>query len=293
VKAKLRPLLLKLCHFCFGPGDPIRLEAFRVVLGLSLLAYMLAWWQHASEWLTPLGYHTPAGDLFHAPFILPPMPPFLLPWFGRLLFGGISLFILGWKLRWTSWLVLGCVIYVTFADLLSSYTINLLYIVTLFILALSVRGVYWSIDRAEPPTQSVWPIRILQLTIVTQYFTAGLCKINNGDWLKSPYVLWSAVQGVYMTDLAAWMVRALPLGLWAWMQYIALSFEILAPFIFLPKRFRIIAFAWNMGFLAIISLTMHMLIYFALQLACFIVLFMEEKTLHRVHDVVLLRTTSR
>ena len=49
--------------------------------------------------------------------------------------------------------------------------------------------------------QSVWPVRVIQTSLLVQYFTAGWCKIFNGDWLQEPYAVWTQSQGVYMTDL--------------------------------------------------------------------------------------------
>ena len=272
--------LARWIKFWLGPADPIRLEAFRVVTGLCLLAYLLAWWQHADEWLTTRGFHISAAG-YRSIVVAPPLPPSALPWFGGLLFGGIAAFTLGWRTNLAAWVVLGGVTYVTVADVLAAYTINKLFIVSLAVLALVPLGSYWSLDQPPPPrARSVWPIRVLQATLLIQYFTAGWCKIAHGDWLQNPYVLWSQVQGIYRTDFAAWMLRVLPVGVWVWMQYAALTFELLSPFLFIVKRFRPIGFLWGGGFQLIIALTMHQLIYFSLQLVAFYVLFLDDSTLH-------------
>jgi hypothetical protein len=70
--------------------------------------------------------------------------------------------------------------------------------------------------------------------------------------------------------------------MWSWMQYSALSFEILAPLLFTFKPLRPIGFIWGFSFQMIVALTMRQLIYFSLDLLSFYVLFMDEKNLHRV-----------
>ena len=219
--------------------------------------------------------------VFRSVPVAPTLPEGVLPVFGLVLFGSLAAFLLGWKTRWATWVVLGCVTYVTLVDALASYTINKLFIVSLAVLALVPLGAAWGLERRRGPRmQSVWPIRVLQATLLIQLFTAGWCKVAHGDWLQNPYVLWSQVQGIYRTDIAAWLLRVTPGGVWAWMQYIALSFELLAPVLFLIRRFRPLGYLWGAGFFLMIAMTMHQLIYFMLQMACFFVVFMENRTLH-------------
>lgn len=273
MKERPRQFLTRTLDFWLGSMDPIRIETFRVLLGLCLLLYIAAWWHHAQEWLTPMGFHLSTAALRNYAPALPLLPPSLLPWFGLLLFGSIGAFVLGWKLPWTTWVVLGCVTYVTFADILSAYTINSLFIVSLFILALNAR------ERA-------WPVRVLQATLLIQYFTSGWAKIHPGDWLKHSDVLWTQVQGWYRTDFASWLLGILPMKGWALMQYGALSFELLSPLLFVIRPLRKIAFLWGVAFHLMIALTMHLLIFFSLQMLCFYILFVEPETLHRLRAQV-------
>jgi hypothetical protein len=167
-------------------------------------------------------------------------------------------------------------------DLLMTFTINKLFIASLAVLALASPGAYWRLDGRGRATQSVWPVRVLQATVVIQYFCAGWCKASHGDWLTNPYVLWSQAQGVYRTDLASWMLRRLPIGVWSWMQYAALTFELTAPLLFGVKRLRRIGCLWGAAFQLLIALTMYELVYFSLQMVCFFVLFLDERLLHRI-----------
>lgn len=274
-------LLVRCRAFWLGPIDPVRLETFRVLLGISLFLYLWAWWQYAEEWLTPIGFHVPGPGFKVAP-VAPLLPPAALPWFGMALFGSLVAWIIGWNTRWMSWVMLGFMTYVTFADYLSAFTLNKLFIVSLAVLALSVRGTYWSVDNRPPAPQSAWPLRILQATLLIQYGTAGWCKILHGDWLQDPSVLWSQVQGVYRTEFASWLLQTLPQGVWSWMQYASLTFELTAPLLFMSKRLRPIALVWGFGFQMVVAMTMHLLIYFSLQMLCFYVLFLNDRTMHRL-----------
>ena len=281
IKNWKRKGIARLYNFWLGPVDPIRLDSFRVALGLSMLMYMTAWWRYAEEWLTSAGFHVSTKAFISAP-VFPLLPQASLPLFGTLLFGSLILWILGIKTRAASFIVLGCMVYVSFADHLASYTLNKLFIVALSVLVCVPQGSYWSLEHKEPSRQSVWPVRILQATLLILYFFCGWGKIFYGNWVEYPGVLWSQVQGPYRTDLAAWMLRTFPAGIWSWMQYATLTFELLAPFLFISRRFRVVGLWWGWGFQMMVALTMHQLIYFSLAVLSFYVLFLEEKTLHRI-----------
>ncbi len=113
---------------------------------------------------------------------------------------------------------------------------------------------------------------MLQATLILQYLAAGLAKAG-GDWLKSGDVLWSQVQGVYRTELAAWSLRHLPLWVWSVLQHLALAFELLAPVLFTVRRLRPLALVLGLGFHLVIALMMKDLIFFSLQMWTFYLLF--------------------
>ena len=156
--------------FWLGPVDPIRIDSFRVALGISILLYMAAWWRGgADEWLTASGFHVSSRALTSVP-MAPLLPGWMLPWFGGLLFGSLIAWIIGWKTRYAGWVVLACVLYVSLADILSSYTLNKMFIVSLAVLACVPQGRYWSVAPASHTVQSVWPVRVLQLGMLIHYF---------------------------------------------------------------------------------------------------------------------------
>ena len=139
--------------------------------------------------------------------------------------------------------------------------------------------------------QSIWPVRVLQATLLIQYFGAGACKVLHGDWLLvegawalNPNVLWSQVQGVYCTDLGAWMLRTLPRSAWAAQQHLALAFELIGPFLFLFRRTRPVVMLWGLGFQLVIGLSMYKVGYFSAQILAFYVLFMPPHWWRRVGE---------
>jgi Vitamin K-dependent gamma-carboxylase len=113
------------------------------------------------------------------------------------------------------------------------------------------------------------PIRVIQATLILQYLAAGIAKAFRGDWLKYSDVLYTQVQGVYRTEIAAWMLRNLPVWAWTVMQWISLLFELEAVVLFTVRKLRWIAFTVGMGFHLMIALLMKDLIFFSLQMWSF------------------------
>jgi hypothetical protein len=268
-------------RFWFAPIDPIRLDTFRILLGIALLIYFQNRWMYAAEWLTPQGFHVSRTSLPYHSFWVPLLPAAALPWFGFLFFGSIIALILGWKVNYMLWITEGLVIYVTAADQFSAFSPNKIVIVALAVLAVGYRGRNKS-KPAEKNYQSAWPLRILQITLVIHYFSAGWSKAFWGEWLREPFVLWTVVQGAYRTEFAAWLVRHLPLGAWPLIQYLVLVFELTVPFTFTVKRYRTLGPAMAFLFQLCIALTMYQLVFFGLIVCCFHTLFFEDKVFYRL-----------
>ena len=133
--------------------------------------------------------------------------------------------------------------------------------------------------------RSAWPLRALQVTLALQLFGAGVCKVL-GEWPGEGDILWHQVQYMYMTEAAAWMVRTLPLWAWAGLQHLALGFELLAPALLLVPRLRPLAFLLALGMFGMIAVTMQHLVFFALQMLSFFVLFADEAWLARVRGAL-------
>lgn len=266
-------------RFWYAPIDPAPLELFRQAFAWTMLIYFIAWARDADEWLTASGYHPPlALDPENGPQ-LPLLPEAALPFVGALVFASLLAYIFGFARKVVVWIVLAAAIYSLFVDPISAFTINRLFVIGLFVLAIAPEP---SEAAEQTATQPAWPTRMLQLTVVGQYFASGLCKSLNGDWWGGEDVLFFQVQGFYMTDAAAWLVRTLPHWAWAVQQELALWFELLAPLLFAVKRLRPIAFVLGLGLHFMVALTMHQLIYFSLQMACFYLLFIPPNWARRL-----------
>ena len=177
----LRSLFRSCLNFWFGPIDLIRIDTFRFLKGLSMLAYFGCWWhQGATEWLTTESFHISAQANW-SNLTLPALPVAALPFFGIFFFGSIILWTLGISTRITSILSLAGIIYVTYADMFSAYTLNKFYIVTLTLMMVYPHGVYWSPQKRAPYPVSAWGLRILQLTLLLHYFITGYSKAAYGD----------------------------------------------------------------------------------------------------------------
>ncbi|MDA2920651.1 hypothetical protein MYX76_14355 [Desulfobacterota bacterium AH_259_B03_O07] len=272
--------------FAFGPVDPIRLKAFRRWISVSLLFYITDRSLTPYQWLTEKGFHLSVhAQTWHTPYPAPLLPEWLVPIFLLTFIGCIIALIIGWEVRSMTWVVWLQLLYISFADFESSFTINKLYLVSFLVLALSSPIVSVITNKkCIKEFQSVWPIRVLQATILIQFGTAGWCKLFHGDWNLFPDTLWTHVQGLYCTDIAAWMLRTFPEWTWIPFMYMALGFEIFGPIILLCRKIRWVGIIWGLCFLFIIALTMYKLFFFSFQLACFFLLFMDEKSLYRLYS---------
>ncbi len=280
-------------RFWYAPIDAAPLMAFRQAFAWSMLIYFAAWSLNAEEWLTDAGYHPPIElDSVNGPRI-PLMPRAALPIVGVVFFGSLLAYIFGFARRVTVWVILAGAIYALSVDPISAFTINRLFVIGWTILAIApepeqaqarpdaaAERASDGVGDASIPSgdgilmQVAWPTRMLQVTLLAQYFGAGMCKAVNGDWWGGTDVLFLQVQGFYMTDAAAWMIRNFPHWTWTVQQELALWFELLAPVLLVLRRLRPVGFVLGIGLHLVVALTMHMLIYFSLQMITFYLLFL-------------------
>lgn len=268
-------------RFWFGEIPAIRLAAFQQAILFSLVFYLIERWRFAGEWLTTAGFHPSAAvDPVYSPQI-PLVPEGWLAAFGVALFAATGLAIFGVWRRPMLAVVLAGVVAVTHIDPISAFTLNRLFMFVLLILTLApaVRG----------GQQSALPVRMLQIHLLVHYLSAGACKVRHGDWVTYSDVLWMQVQGVYMTDAAAFLVRHLPGWGWTALQHLSLGFELVAPVLFVVRRLRWLGFVLGFGMHLVVALTMYQLIYFSLQMLCFYLLFVDANTLMRWRDRLGLR----
>jgi hypothetical protein len=259
-------------EFWFAELPATRLAAFQQAILFTLVFYLLERWRFAGEWLTTAGFHpSPAVDPVYAPQV-PLVPEGWLAVVGVLLFGSIALAIFGaWRRAALAVAFVG-VVAVSHIDPISAFTLNRLYMFVLLVLLLA--------PPVRDGRQAAWPVRMLQIHLLVHYAAAGACKLRHGDWIGHTDVLWMQVQGIYMTDAAAWMIRTLPGWAWTGLQHAALGFELAAPLLFMVRRLRPVGIVVG-GLHLVVALTMYQLIYFSLQMMCFYVLFLDAGTLER------------
>nr|WP_255216105.1 HTTM domain-containing protein [Pseudenhygromyxa sp. WMMC2535] len=210
--------------------------------------------------------------------------------------GSMVAVLSGLRPRLFCWPIFLGLLYVTAADRLAAFSMNKIALAAYAVLLLAPWASADAGVGSEPEgrgerareaageqleLRSRWPIRILQITLILQYLGAGICKLR-GDWLESGQVLSLQVQGVFMTDLAAWMVRALPTWIWAGLQHGALAFELAAPLLFASRRLRPLAFVWGVAMHLAIGLMMYRVGFFSLSVVAFYVLFLDADTLRRL-----------
>lgn len=267
--------------WALGPTDGLALDLTRRALAWALLLYTLAWGQNAIEWLTPAGFH-PTPEVTRGLQMGTPLLGETTVWlFLAVYAGAIGCVILGIRPRVASVVVLMGLLYVSTADRLATFSMNKLFIAYFAVLACAPLA---RDERGEYQLRSVWPLRIMQATLILVYLGAGLCKAAYGDYFEHHDVLWYQLQLEFMTDLSAWMVRELPMWFFATSQWAALVFELCAPLLFIVPRLRPLGLAWGVAMHLLIGLTMYQVGYFAIQMICLYPLFVDPDLLRRVRD---------
>lgn len=267
-----------------GPSPSAPLHWFRKASALTLLIYTLTWAQHAREWLTDAGYHLSREASRGLQLPVPLLDRWSLVAFLTVYVVALLAILFDRRPRVASVVVLLCLTYVTTADRLAAFSMNKLALVAWLVLVLAP----WPEDEGHGPEEkgelrSAWPLRVLQVTLMLQYFGAGICKLRGG-WIGDPQVLWLQVQSIYMTDFAAWTVRALPMWAWAAMHYLALAFELLAPALFGFVRLRPLAFLWGLGMHLAIGLMMYRVGIFSLSVVAYYTLFLDPQLLDGLRE---------
>lgn len=276
--------------FWFAAVAPERLRLFQRLFTLTFFIYLLGWTSAATEWLTVKGFHLSAEATSAAyPSPAPALPVAWLGPFLVLLFGVTILGILDVGGRATRIALCALAWYVQMVDQPASFTLNKIYVVFFFVLAVASAPAEASpstTPAADAPAprrwQSAWPIRCIQATLLIQYCTAGICKAAWGDWLFRTDVLFTHTVGIYRNELAAWVVHHMPGPFWVVFAWGALLFELFAPVLFMVKRLRVVGMLWGIGFHAGVALLMHDLIFFSEQMICIYILFVSEERVVQV-----------
>ena len=282
-------------NFLVGDTEASTLRAFEILFTGSFLVWMGRCFCTWREWLTDAGFHLSADELAMMGYP-PPFP--LLSGMGVASLGATialagAAHIFNIFRRLSLAVLLGAAVYVQGADLMAAFTLNKLYVGVYGIL-LFTPG-YFRDPTTHRLMVSAVPMRLIQATLILQYLAAGMGKAFGGEWLDYSDVLYTQVQGVYRTEIAAWCLRNLPVWSWTIMQWTALLFELEAPLLFCVRKLRPVAFVIGMGFHLMIALFMKDLIYFSLQMWTFYALFVspnEWRAIGRVLARLLRRKSS-
>jgi hypothetical protein len=258
------------------PVDAFPVRMFEVVFVSAFVVRMVRNFANWREWLTAEGFRPTAEEYASMgyPAPLPVLEPWLVLVLAFLLFGSAVLVLLNRWRRVALWVLLGTAFWVQGVDYMGSFAYNKIYIAHFALLATGP-GYFRGADGRLMVSGAL--LRMLQLSIVTIYFAAGIAKAFHGDWLKYGNVLWTHAQGFHRTELAAWMLRNVPVWGWTAMQHTSLYFELLAPLLFFWGRTRWAAICFGILFHLMIALLMNGLIFFTLQMWAFYALFLRPE----------------
>ena len=258
-----------------NPVAAIRVRVFETMFALAFLYYFLSRFTAYREWLCGEGFHySKDANLPHLPDPFRPVQP----WAAWLIAGLAVFFVIGVianrcrRVSWFGLLVIG--VYIQGVNASAAFALNKLFIVGFCVMMLSPRYV---VQNGRRVMATGWAVRILQLTFLCQIFHAGLYKVIGGDWLEYSDVLWTHAQGRYRTEVAAWALRSLPMWCWTVLQWAALLFELLGPFLLAMRRTRPVGIICGIGFVLFIAVMMNDLIHFMVQMFAFLTLFFSAK----------------
>lgn len=266
-----------------GREPAARLRVFESCFVLAFL-FMLGWnfleWR---DWLTPEAFHLTSAEVaaLGYPPSFPRMPAWLVPWFALLLLAAGTGVVMNRGRRVALIALAAAAIYVQGVDYPSTSAQNKLAIAVLVLLA-TAPG-YAREAGTGRLTASLAPVRVLQATLLIQYWAAGWTKCTGeGAWLAQADSLQVTVQGFHRTDFAAWLLRTAPAWFWTIGQYTTLVLEVGAPIWFCWRRTRWAAIIFGYGLHLGIALLMKNLIFFSAQMWSFYPLFITAEEWRRL-----------
>jgi Vitamin K-dependent gamma-carboxylase len=258
------------------PTSIVRLEIVRALAPLAILGFMSGRLAHADEWIGDAGFRVPdLGGDWRQPLYVPALPSGVAWGVAAVMIASGLACAVGWRARASALVFAGALAYAAIADRLAAFTVSKLSPVVMLAVAAGPAGSTLSVDawlagrrggRAVPGERAVRPcgsIRFLQLLPVTLYSASGIAKMQ-GDWLRTPLVLFSHVHDSYQTAVSFALASALPGWTWTALQGVVLAFEVLAPLWFGLARTRPFALVFGLGMHAMIGLMFGPVVWFAL-----------------------------
>jgi hypothetical protein len=260
------------------PQPIARLALIRCLVPLAVLAFLATRLIHADDWLSTSGFHPPelpAGN-WRQPVSLAPIAP-VTAWLiaGGLVISGLATSI-GLATPWMAAAFAGLLGYTTLADRLEAFTVSKLGTVLAIAIARNPARARDSVAAwrrrggPRPELVSGGCVRFFQYLVPVFYFSSGLCKAT-GDWLSTPYVLWSHLHDSYQTSVSLFAANHFPAWTWVVMQASALVFELGAPLWFAWRRARPYALAYGIAMHAMIGLMFGPVRWFALLMIALLV----------------------
>lgn len=281
----------KFYNFVFWPYPWKQFQFFLWLFVFTFGLYMVHRFGHGYEWLTDRWFHytseIKAGRQYSP---LPTLPSRAVLPFGIFVFSVIGLYLIWWKQKYLIRLLFFISVYTQFVDLASAFTLNKYYTVFFFLAALS----YVYVDKVDNLKKiSARPVRIMQLTFLIQYFTAGTCKVKHWDRLVHQDVLWTQMQWLYCNNVCACLLRITPKWYRQYFEYLTLGFEIWAPLLLLISylHHKLVPLKWivfiiGMWFHLFIAISMKNLIYFSQQLMVMYILFLSASEFDFITNVL-------
>lgn len=273
----LRTLVAYWSNFWFAQVPAYSLAAFRILFGVYLLCYFLSFAPKVNILFSNQGIYSPflIGD-----WALPPLAASLLYGFTLMVIGS---FILGYRTRFTTPLLLGLYLYYYFLNLAVKNTaydrLNLLF---LFMLCFGELNRVWSIRLGSPrpsvdaPLVSIWAIRLITIQVCFLYFGAGLWKLWNPNWHTGEMMKQTLI-GPWGTSLAFGIVNLNPpMWLYTTLTWGVIAFELAMPVGLFVRRLQ--PYAFGLGLIFHISVALLLNIPEFLNCVTAYVLFVKPET---------------
>ncbi len=195
---------------------------------------------------------------------------------------GVCLLV-GFHARKAAAIMCGWLVFRILFEWHTAFSIDRSSVWVLLVLSLSPCSAVLSVDawrRGEGrPWRSAlvggWATRTLQWLLLSWYVLAGLSKLAGG-WSLIPghEILYGHAQGWYENALAFWALHHLPRWVFVVLQQVSLYFEIYAPLLIIPRRFRPIGMLIGIGMHVGVAMLMIKLWLFSAEMICFYLLFL-------------------
>jgi uncharacterized membrane protein YphA (DoxX/SURF4 family) len=271
----------------------LRLEIIRMFTPLAVLGFMSTRIMHADEWLGEAGFRVPdlGGDDWRQPLYVPALPNWAAFSVAAVMVGAGLALSIGWRARSAALTFAATLAFVALSDRLAAFTVSKISPVIMLALALSPCGRRLSFDawrarRRNTPLLQVerdtGAVRFFQVFLPVVYSASGIAKLS-GDWLVSPYVLWSYLHDSYQTWVSWAVSNTLPPFGWTLLQGATLVFEVGAPLWFAWSKTRPAAFYAGVAMHATIGLLFGPVKWFALLMIALLVgAYAPERQLERL-----------